>query len=64
MKGYTEDTTSAWRRYSEFELLRNYLEITYPAVVVPPLPEKKVNLCYPGDSHCLGAQILACSRLL
>ncbi|XP_064614027.1 sorting nexin-4-like [Liolophura sinensis] len=43
MKGYTEDTTSAWRRYSEFELLRNYLEITYPAVVVPPLPEKKAT---------------------
>lgn len=38
-----DGTTSLWRRYSEFELLRNYLEITYPALVVPPLPEKKVN---------------------
>ena len=38
-----DGTTSLWRRYSEFELLRNYLEIMYPAVVVPPLPEKKVR---------------------
>lgn len=33
---------SLWRRYSEFELLRNYLLVTYPFVVVPPLPEKRV----------------------
>lgn len=34
--------SSLWRRYSEFELLRTYLEVTYPYVVLPPLPEKKV----------------------
>ncbi|CAH0559011.1 unnamed protein product [Brassicogethes aeneus] len=34
--------TSVWRRYTEFEQLRDYLEITYPYVVLPPLPEKKV----------------------
>jgi len=39
-----DGTTSLWRRYSEFELLRNYLDITYPALVIPPLPEKKVGL--------------------
>uniref|UniRef100_A0A671KJE2 Sorting nexin-4-like n=1 Tax=Sinocyclocheilus anshuiensis TaxID=1608454 RepID=A0A671KJE2_9TELE len=33
---------SLWRRYSEFELLRNYLLVTYPFAVVPPLPEKRV----------------------
>jgi sorting nexin-4 len=33
---------SLWRRYSEFELLRTYLEVTYPYIVLPPLPEKKV----------------------
>lgn len=33
---------SLWRRYSEFELLRNYLLVTYPFLVVPPLPEKRV----------------------
>ena len=43
MKCKGDGTTSLWRRYSEFELLRNYLEIMYPAVVVPPLPEKKVR---------------------
>ncbi|XP_034949892.1 sorting nexin-4-like [Chelonus insularis] len=34
--------SSLWRRYTEFEMLRTYLEITYPFVVLPPLPEKKV----------------------
>ncbi|XP_043482200.1 sorting nexin-4-like [Leptopilina heterotoma] len=34
--------SSLWRRYTEFELLRAYLEISYPYVVLPPLPEKKV----------------------
>lgn len=37
------ELASAWRRYSEFELLRNYLIAFYPAVVVPPLPEKRAN---------------------
>lgn len=32
-----------WRRYSEFELLRSYLVVTYPYIVVPPLPEKRVS---------------------
>lgn len=32
-----------WRRYSEFELLRSYLVVTYPFIVVPPLPEKRVS---------------------
>lgn len=37
---------SLWRRYSEFELLRNYLIVTYPYIVAPPLPEKRVcSLC-------------------
>lgn len=34
---------SLWRRYSEFELLRNYLIVTYPYIVAPPLPEKRVS---------------------
>lgn len=34
--------SSLWRRYTEFELLRAYLEISYPYIVLPPLPEKKV----------------------
>lgn len=33
-----------WRRYSEFELLRSYLMVTYPYIVVPPLPEKRVRI--------------------
>jgi len=39
----TFELSSAWRRYSEFELLRNYLIAMYPAVVVPPIPEKRAN---------------------
>ncbi|XP_071497759.1 sorting nexin-4-like isoform X3 [Diadema antillarum] len=35
-------SSSLWRRYSEFELLRNYLVVTFPHVVVPPLPEKRM----------------------
>lgn len=37
-----EKHTTIWRRYTEFEQLHNYLEITYPYVVLPPLPEKRV----------------------
>lgn len=44
MPFYGEPPTGVWRRYSEFELLRSYLETTYPAIIVPPLPEKKVNV--------------------
>jgi len=33
-----------WRRYSEFELLHNYLVAMYPYVVMPPLPEKRINV--------------------
>jgi len=46
MPCYGEPPTSVWRRYSEFELLRSYLEVTYPAIVVPPLPEKRVSVFY------------------
>ncbi|KAM8934832.1 sorting nexin-4 [Pelodytes ibericus] len=35
-----------WRRYSEFELLRNYLAVSYPFVVVPPLPEKRAEFVW------------------
>lgn len=37
------EVSSVWRRYSEFELLRNYLTVTYPTVVLPPLPEKRTT---------------------
>jgi len=40
--GAVNKLSSLWRRYSEFELLRTYLEVTYPYIVLPPLPEKKV----------------------
>ncbi|XP_052091043.1 sorting nexin-4-like [Mytilus californianus] len=43
-----DGTTSLWRRYNEFELLRNYLECTYPALVIPPLPEKKPSYLWQG----------------
>ncbi|XP_065052767.1 sorting nexin-4-like isoform X2 [Rhopilema esculentum] len=39
---FSGETGSAlWRRYSEFELLRNYLMTVYPFIVMPPLPEKR-----------------------
>ncbi|XP_059166974.1 sorting nexin-4-like isoform X2 [Physella acuta] len=50
MQGYGEGATSAWRRYSEFELLRNYLDVTFPAVIVPPLPEKKASYAWQNVS--------------
>lgn len=31
-----------WRRYTEFEWLHEYLQYTYPYIVIPPLPEKRV----------------------
>lgn len=44
MPGHGEPPSSLWRRYSEFELLRCYLEVTYPHIVIPPLPEKRVKI--------------------
>lgn len=44
MPFYGEPPTGVWRRYSEFELLRSYLETMYPAIVVPPVPEKRVSV--------------------
>ena len=38
---------SLWRRYSEFELLRTYLLVAYPYIIIPPLPEKRVS-----DAYC------------
>ena len=43
MPGYGDPPTAVWRRYSEFELLKNYLDITYSAIVVPAMPEKRVS---------------------
>ncbi|XP_040886191.1 sorting nexin-4-like [Toxotes jaculatrix] len=37
---------SLWRRYSEFELLRSNLVVTYPYIVVPPLPEKRAEFVW------------------
>lgn len=37
---------SLWRRYSEFELLRNYFLVTYPYIIVPPLPEKRAEFVW------------------
>ncbi|XP_020616402.1 sorting nexin-4-like [Orbicella faveolata] len=42
--GEPDMSSSIWRRYSEFELLRNYLVANYPALIVPPLPEKRINI--------------------
>uniref|UniRef100_A0A8D3ABT8 PX domain-containing protein n=1 Tax=Scophthalmus maximus TaxID=52904 RepID=A0A8D3ABT8_SCOMX len=35
-----------WRRYSEFELFRNYLLVTYPHIIIPPLPEKRAEFVW------------------
>lgn len=45
--GSSEDTDKkrheVWRRYSEFEALRQFLCAVYPHIVIPPLPEKDVS---------------------
>nr|XP_033802642.1 sorting nexin-4 isoform X2 [Geotrypetes seraphini]XP_033802643.1 sorting nexin-4 isoform X2 [Geotrypetes seraphini] len=46
LEGQNTPPDSLWRRYSEFELLRNYLLVTYPYVVVPPLPEKRAEFVW------------------
>uniref|UniRef100_A0A3B5L814 PX domain-containing protein n=1 Tax=Xiphophorus couchianus TaxID=32473 RepID=A0A3B5L814_9TELE len=45
-EGRNPPPDSLWRRYSEFELLRNYLIVTYPYIVVPPLPEKRAEFVW------------------
>uniref|UniRef100_A0A3Q2QAX0 Sorting nexin 4 n=1 Tax=Fundulus heteroclitus TaxID=8078 RepID=A0A3Q2QAX0_FUNHE len=45
-EGRSPPPDSLWRRYSEFELLRNYLIIAYPYIVVPPLPEKRAEFVW------------------
>lgn len=42
--GEPDMSSSIWRRYSEFELLRNYLVANFPSLIVPPLPEKRINI--------------------
>lgn len=34
--------STIWRRYTEFEQMHDYLQVTYPYIIVPPLPEKRV----------------------
>ncbi|XP_046313930.1 sorting nexin-4 isoform X3 [Marmota monax] len=55
-------TDSLWRRYSEFELLRNYLLVYYPHIVVPPLPEKREGN-WKETVNETGFQLKADSRL-
>uniref|UniRef100_A0A8D3E7F7 PX domain-containing protein n=1 Tax=Scophthalmus maximus TaxID=52904 RepID=A0A8D3E7F7_SCOMX len=45
-EGHNSAPDSLWRRYSEFELLRSYLIVTYPHVVVAPLPEKRAEFVW------------------
>ncbi|XP_054911406.1 sorting nexin-4-like isoform X2 [Poeciliopsis prolifica] len=45
-EGRNPPPDSLWRRYSEFELLRNYLIVTYSYIVVPPLPEKRAEFVW------------------
>lgn len=44
--GSTPVPDMLWRRYSEFELLRTYLLVTYPFVIIPPLPEKRAEFVW------------------
>lgn len=37
------EVLNVWKRYSEFDLLRDYLLVTFPSVVLPPLPEKRTT---------------------
>ncbi|XP_007907308.1 sorting nexin-4 isoform X1 [Callorhinchus milii] len=45
-EGQSSVPDSLWRRYSEFELLRNYLVVAYSFIVVPPLPEKRAEFVW------------------
>lgn len=38
--------STIWRRYTEFEQIHDYLLVTYPHVIIPPLPEKRVSAFY------------------
>uniref|UniRef100_A0A8C6WF96 Sorting nexin 4 n=1 Tax=Neogobius melanostomus TaxID=47308 RepID=A0A8C6WF96_9GOBI len=44
--GSTPVPDMLWRRYSEFELLRTYLLVTYPFIIIPPLPEKRAEFVW------------------
>lgn len=39
-----KNRNEVWRRYSEFEVLRNFLSVAYPFIIIPPLPEKAVSV--------------------
>ncbi|CAF5039910.1 unnamed protein product, partial [Rotaria sp. Silwood1] len=43
-------SSSVFRRYSDFETLRNYLVAKYSWIVVPVLPEKKISYTW-SKSH-------------
>lgn len=40
---YGLKSSGVWHRYSEFDLLYQYLLHTYPSHIIPPLPEKKLS---------------------
>lgn len=44
-KRYSSQFTTesrVWRRFSDFEQLRKYLEVTYPSALIAPLPDKRI----------------------
>ncbi len=49
----SKNRNEVWRRYSEFEVLRNFLSVAYPFIVIPPLPEKAVSYLVYGICHVL-----------
>uniref|UniRef100_A0A8D9EMW2 Sorting nexin-4 n=1 Tax=Cacopsylla melanoneura TaxID=428564 RepID=A0A8D9EMW2_9HEMI len=45
-----EKLRMVWRRYSEFEQMRVYLQATYPYVILPPLPEKRPTFVWKHEA--------------
>ncbi|XP_065174826.1 sorting nexin-4-like [Sycon ciliatum] len=61
----SSESSSTFRRYREFDLLRFYLTTMYPEIVIPPIPEKKMNFTWesmgvdPFDTEFLEGRMAA-----
>eukprot|EP00042_Codosiga_hollandica_P026290 m.123179 g.123179 ORF g.123179 m.123179 type:complete len:448 (+) comp52146_c0_seq1:136-1479(+) len=70
MPGFPELNFCVWRRFTEFEVLRNFLCDRYPFAIVPPIPEKKTNFKLSklsidkSDPEFLGKRRLAFQRFM
>eukprot|EP01137_Pigoraptor_chileana_P010087 Opistho-2@3922 len=49
--GFPSGEVFVWRRFNDFDGLRNYLSANHPTIVIPPMPPKKQNVTWKGTDN-------------